>query len=187
MYEAIFNAIKQFGNFTQTDLDLFASKLQIKKNKKNSFILVPGNINSSFSFLLFGCIRHYTIAKEKELTLNLLIQCDWVFDDESFINQKPSENYLQATEDCELAEMSIHSLHELIAQSQAFLVLGKLLNFNAFKKNKFNNLIFPEEKYNFLLKERPEILQKFPLKHIASLIGITPETLSRIRRKALIS
>ena len=64
-----------------------------------------------------------------------------------------------------------------------FFRLGKLMEQAVQNQDFQNNRLAPEEKYELLLASKPMVFQKFPLKHIASYLGITPETLSRIRRK----
>jgi len=77
--------------------------------------------------------------------------------------------------------LSIHSIHALVAKSQVFLQLGKLLDLATERTHFFDTSASPAEKYKYLQQNRSKLLQKFPQKMIASYLKIAPETLSRIR------
>ncbi len=188
MFDKIRKALQQFGRFNEEELTLFTSKIQVKQLHKNDFLLREGEICGAIYFLNSGSQRHFTHTKDgTERTLNLFIENDWVLDYQSFATQKPTKNKIQAFEQCEVFEISIHSLHELIAISQKFLQMGKLLELGLQNTDLYSELASPEEKYLELLTNKPLLVKKFPLKYIASYLKIAPETLSRIRRKTMIS
>ena len=118
-----------------------------------------------------------------DATLNLYIRGEWVFEYKSFITQQPSQNIIQAVADSEVLSLSVFDFHEMIRLSDAFFRLGRIFE-QAIQNQDFqHNRLSPEQKYERLLTTKPELLQHFPLKHIASYLGMTPETLSRIRKK----
>lgn len=106
---------------------------------------------------------------------------DFALDQSSFTSQKPSLFNMQALEDCELIELTVQSLHSLITMSPTFFALGKILDANT--RANYAHLKTPEEKYLALIQNRPQVIQRFPLKYIASYLNMTPETLSRVRGK----
>lgn len=118
----------------------------------------------------------------EECTKDLFIQGDWALDRDSFTTQKPSDFYLQVYENSVIQEVLLCDLHEIIGQSPAFFSLGRVIYSDGHQKNT-KQALKPEEKYLDLLNNRPALIQKFPLKQIASMLGMTPETLSRVRRK----
>ena len=76
--------------------------------------------------------------------------------------------------------LNIHDLHALIGRSPSFFVLGKILEeIHDYQSQKLS----PDQKYKLLLEKRPEVIQTFPLKYISSYLGMTPETLSRVRSR----
>lgn len=108
---------------------------------------------------------------------------DWVLDKESFLSQKASPRQIRAMQNSVLLTLHMDDIHDLIGQNPALFKLGKLLeagdNFSASKD--------PRARYTRLLNDRPDYLQLFPLKMIASYLGMTPETLSRVRKDISIS
>lgn len=182
MYQQFLKSIAQFGDFSEADQKLLVDRLQEKNLKKGEVLLKQGDVSQSAFFVSKGCLRHFRdVDGYTEITLNLFLENDWVLDHSSFTGQNPSQNKIEAFENCELLELSMHVMHELIAMSPSFFKLGKILEPSGGMADL--PLKTPEEKYINLMNKRPELIQRFPLKHIASLLGMTPETLSRVRAK----
>lgn len=182
MYSQLLESIQTFGNFSQDQLSQITDRIEVRELKRNDYLLKEGTTSQSLYFLSSGSLRHYKdIDGYSELTINLFVEGDWVLDHHSFVGQRPSENYIHAFEDSTVLELAMHTIHDLIGKSPSFFMLGKILE-NA-EPTKEESIKSPEEKYRTLLKHSPKIIQRFPLKHIASYLGMTPETLSRVRSK----
>ncbi len=184
MFAKITQSLHELGQFDETNLSLFKERLEVVHIQKGKYLLAIGDVCSEFYFLQKGSFRHYhTTSEYFDVTANLFVATDWVLDHNSFTSRKPSLNKIEAFEDSILYKMSIDQIHELIGISPAFFALGRILEKVAFNNYHQNTKDTPEDKYRTLLSERPNIIQTFPLKHIASYLGMTPETLSRVRRK----
>ena len=186
MYDNVKSSIQQFGNFTEAQLSEIIRRLKFSTLPKGMNLVKEGDICREFYFVQKGCFRQYTILETGiEATMNLWTEKDWMFDYKSFVTQQPAVSIIQAAEDSEVFELSVWDFHELVKTSDSFFQVGRIME-QAIQNQQFqHNRITPEEKYELLMNSKPEILQKFPLKHIASYLGIAPETLSRIRKKII--
>ncbi len=183
MFEKILGSIQQTARFSENEQTLFVSKLKTRTFQKNNCLLKVGQVCSVIYYVRKGALRLYHMTENgDELTLNLFSDNDWVIDFDSFMAQKPAKNTLVAFQETEVFEISIVNIHELVAVSQIFLFLGKIFK-EGLKDSMYDMLITPEEKYIYLLNHKPLLLQTFPMKYIASYLKMTPETLSRVRRK----
>ncbi|QTD37599.1 Crp/Fnr family transcriptional regulator [Polaribacter batillariae] len=184
MDKSILELLKKAGEFSEKESILLKNELQYKKLKKDDYLLEKGNTCSSLSFIISGSFYQYSIDLElNKNIIDLNVSNDWVINHKSFTTRKPSEYSIQAFEDSSIYELSIDAIHRLIAQSQSFLQMGKVLEESTSRIDFFDNNNTPDEKYNFILKNKPNLLQKFPQKLIASYLKITPETLSRVRKR----
>ncbi len=186
MNESISELISRVGRFSEQDTLLLEKELQFRSLKKEAYLLEKGTVCSSLGFVVSGCFYHSNFDSElNKNIIDLNIKNDWVINHKSFTSRKPSEYAIQAFEDSTVYELSIDALHRLIGQSQSFLQMGKILEETTSRVAFFDNNSTPDEKYQFILNNKPNLLQKFPQKVIASYLKITPETLSRVRKRFL--
>lgn len=172
------------GNYSKKDLILLENVLDFKTLEKDDFLLKKGEICSNICFIDNGAIYQYKVDSELDkAVIDLNISNDWVINHKSFTSRKPSECYVQAYEKTSIYILSIESIHNLIAQSQSFLQMGKILEEATSRVAYYDNNKAPDEKYEYLLKNKPQIIQKFSQKIISSYLKMTPETLSRVRKR----
>jgi CRP-like cAMP-binding protein len=184
MFEQITRSIDRLVSPSPEQLSLLIERLTFLQIPKDGFVIKESQTCSSVFFINKGCFRHYNIDDGgDESTIDLYIEDEWMLEYKSFVSQQPSQHFIQATTDSEILALHARDIHDLTRISERFFRLMMILEMGMRSQEFQQNRLTPEEKYERLLKTRPELLQHFPLKHIASYMSMTPETLSRIRKK----
>jgi len=176
--------LEEFSDFSEAELKLFNKNICKKYLDKNAILSKEGEISKSLFFIIKGSFyqSYYNPVRDEEIITDLYLENEWTFNIESLVNQSPAKTTIKAFERSEVVELTLDSLHSLIAVSNKFLQFNKLLISNP-KLNFYDENMTPAEKYNYVLKTRPQLIQTFPLSMIASYLKIRPETISRIRAK----
>jgi CRP-like cAMP-binding protein len=186
MYERVRQSILGFGYFSDEQLAQLTDRLRPQRFQKGTPLIREGQTCSCFYFVNTGAFRQFQVLEDgAEAILNLFVENDWVLEYKSLINQKPALTVTEATEDSEVLGLSLLDFHELVKTSDIYFRIGKIFEYGSGNPDFQSNRITPEEKYRLLLSSRPLIVQKFPLRTIASYLCMTPETLSRVRRKII--
>jgi CRP-like cAMP-binding protein len=155
---------------------------------KGQFLLVAGKISDEYFFLDKGYMRCFAYDTEgNEVTTNLCSPGQIVFEISSFFNRTRSQENIQALTDCEGWFITFEQLNNLFHSLPQFREFGRGVLVKGFAALKTRMLTMitetAEERYVHLLKTNPEIFQHAPLKNIASYLGITDTSLSRIRKE----
>lgn len=176
--QEILNSIGQFSNF---DLELFEKYSTQKTLVKNEVLLNEGEICKCFYFILSGSFSQFQIHDIDQVIIDLHLQNEWMFNQQSLTEQVPSNTTIKAFSKSEIIELSLNSFHCLCSKSQSFLQFAKILNQSVNRVFLFDNSLKPNEKYSYINKVKPELTKVFPIKMVASYLKIAPETLSRVR------
>lgn len=150
-------------------------------------LLQPGQVAQRLYFLESGLVRGYYEKDGKEVTAWFMREGDFVLSILSFFSRQPSHEYLQALSDCRLWSISYEHLQELYRQFPEFNAVGRVLTekYYVLSEQRALNLrmLSAAERYAQLLTDFPDMFQRVPLKLLASHLGLTPETLSRLRAR----
>lgn len=171
--------------FSEEQLSLFTDKLICKNLKKKDFLLKENQLSDGITFILHGGFRFFKKLNHDELTIKFFTENNWVADLESLLTQLPSKNYIEAMEDSEIASISLLDIHKLMETHPCFRMLNALMADLTISTSyvKTINSKRPDEKYRELLLQYPHWINRFPQMQIASYLGMTPETLSRVRAR----
>lgn len=171
--------------FSEKHLNVFTEKLSLKRIKKKDFILKQNHTCSDINYILNGSFRLYTETDHNELTIKFFTENDWVSDLESLMMKQPSKNYIEAMENSNIATISLEDIHKLMEMHPCFSMLNALIANLTVSTNQIVTLKTksPDKRYKELLSKNPDWINRFPQMQIASYLGITPETLSRVRAR----
>lgn len=155
---------------------------------KKTFLLQAGEICHYELFIVKGCIKSYFLdQKGDETILTFSTENWWVSDIASFYDRKPSKMYIETLEDCEILKISYDEKEKLLSEIPALERVFRILIQNhliSYQNRLFANIsLSAEERYDIFLEKFPELPQRVPQHLIASYLGISPEFLSRIRRR----
>lgn len=182
------NKIEKIIQNPVEDCDLYFSNSKIPlKIPVKEYFLKEGTVCQQMAFIEKGELRMFYITEEgKEINVEFFFENDFVASYQSFLQQTNSKYYIQAISDCELITISHKTLQNAYANSPYWQKFGRIIAEKVFTlaEQRTESFLFynAEERYLNLLKNRPIIFKKIPLYHIASYLGIEPESLSRLRR-----
>lgn len=162
-------------------------KAIVQHYKKGDIYISPGEQENYVTFISKGGFRYFSVVDEKEAICEFAFENDYLSEYESFLKRTPSKIYIQALEDSVTVKFHYTDVQECYAKYPLIEKFGRLVaeKFLIDTIDRLNSLLSstPEERYNKLAEEKPQLLQRVPQYMIASFIGVTPEALSRIRRR----
>jgi len=189
MYDALFNHIedKTGEKLTDNERDAVMAAFDRKPMRKREYLLREGDVCKYTAFIVKGSARMFTVdEKGHEHIIRFGLESWWISDHESLINLTPSPYFIEMLEDSELLVISLPNANELRNKSRCFDLTIKILDkFQTIAMQKRIHAAIgmtAEEKYCDLLRTYPQFLERFPMNMIASYLGLSPETLSRIRK-----
>ncbi len=182
--EELLMFINQFQKLDKETEDAITNLFAIEIYKKNDFLLEAGKVCSKIYFIQSGLIRRYYINDGNEKTKWLYHDQHWLTSLASYFNRQLSYEYLQACEDTMVYSLTFENEQKLLEYPlfQMFHMAFLRASLAAFDEFHFVlDQMSAHLKYQYLMKKFPLIIQKSKQKHIASLLNISQETLSRIR------
>ena len=188
MFEKLRAFIERNIPLTDEQFEFLKTQFIPRQVKKHEFLLRAGEVVKHGIFVASGCLRNYTIDdKGKEHILQFSVEDWWTGDLSSFISGTPTSHFIEALEDSEVLLFEDASLQRLLSHIPALASLYSrgLQKSSAAKTNRIASSLAAtaEERYEEFLKTYPTLQQRVPQHMIASYLGISPETLSRIRKQ----
>lgn len=186
MFDSLITFFKSLAPFTDEELDVALKFFKEKRLQKNDFFLKKGHFSEHVGFVQSGLLRSFYEIKGKEKTTFFAIPGSIAFDNRSFSQRVPAVESIQAIEPSILLLISRRDLYDLYEGDWKWQQVGRLLYeryFLLFEERAINlQNKNAQELYELFLVNYPMVAQKAPLSYIASYLGMTPETLSRIRK-----
>ena len=186
----LFQYINKYAIISEEDFKVFLSHFTPKKIRRKQYLLEEGEISKHMAFIVKGAMRQYYIdEKGVEHIVNLYVENWWAGDRESFAMDTPSIYSIDAWEDCEILLLSKENTLKLRNHCPAFNeVLSKLDELHTIATQKritFSISFTADIHYKYFIANYPYFVDRFPQHIIASYLGITKDTLSRLRKKIL--
>lgn len=189
MFQTLIRYIEEKSglNLSQEEQKLVEDKFKQKRFRKKQYLLQEGDTCKYAGFIVTGAARMYSVDdKGHEHIVRFGIEGWWLGDPESYTQSTPSKFHIEMLEDTELLLITWEHFQELIATIPAIAAMTKAMDKQSFiaSQKRIHSAISltAEERYEELVKVYPTFILRFPQNMIASYLGISPETLSRIKK-----
>lgn len=188
MFELLAAYLVEKAGLTKEELKQVEDVTVAKKLRKRQYLLQEGDITHHHCFIAKGCLRMYLLgANGNEHILKFGIENWWINDYESYRTGNPSNKNIEALEDSDLLLIEKEDWNILLKTIPKFNELVENLSSKSFdvSQNRILSNISDtaEEKYDNFIKLYPQFYSRIPLHMIASFLGVSRETLSRVRQK----
>lgn len=184
-------AISQIIRIKDDEWEAFEPFIEVKSFKKRENYVSDGQICREVGFILRGSFRQYCIIEGEEKSTYFYFENQFVTNYESFVSQSPSNVIIEAMEDVQMLTFNKETLDRLYRLYPVFETFGRLIAEHVYicAMHRLNTFLLntPEQRYLHFLKSDDSkiILERVPQHYIASYLGITPVSLSRIRNRIM--
>ncbi|MDB5247122.1 MAG: putative transcriptional regulator, Crp/Fnr family [Segetibacter sp.] len=172
---------------TSEDLQALEEMLTAQHLKKGDYLVKQGQICRYVSFINSGLLRLFSIEDGKEICTGFVRENDYISEYTSFLTQQPSTENIEALEDCEVINLSFTNMQALYKTHPVFEQFGRKIAEQLFiTLSNYNTRLLaltPEDRYRIIVDTQPYVIQRVPQYMVASFVGVSPEHLSRIRKK----
>jgi len=179
--------IQNLITLSLAEIETVTSLFQEKTYKKGDFFLAEGQICKHVGFVVKGLMRYYINHEGEEKTYAFSQENNFVCNYESFLPQSPSSKIIQALEDCDVLVISHADLQKFYANIREGERFGRIVIEAVFIQTLQDIASFyietPELRYERFLKNHADLQQRITQYHIASFVGVKPQSLSRIRKR----
>ena len=186
--KALITAIQHMTDLSDTDNALFNTVMSSKRLKKGEILLQEGSVCRAVYFVEQGYLRTYYNKEDGSIiNLNFTFEGEFTSNLKSAISREPSAMSIEAGEDALLWVFDLDKLspemksHPPVSQFIRRMTMQMLLASEA--RGNLLKIYTPAERYHYIEQNKPHVLQRVSLSHLASFLGVSRETLSRIRAK----
>lgn len=191
----MFNNIKKYyisklPNLNNEEWLAVEKCLKVKHLKKGEHIIKQGEICNHVSYINKGFVRVYMSADGKEISTGFMMQDQYISAYESFLTRQPSNENIDVLQDTELLQLSYDDMQKVFEKYPIYQIFARKVAEHLFihisQRTTALQLLSPEQRYQNMIEKGSLLPQQIPQYMLASYIGVTPEHLSRIRKKMMI-
>lgn len=172
---------------TDFEKQILMERVPLRSCDKHEVLLKAGSISREFYFVIKGCVRLYYEFDGRDKSAFFYVENQFISSYKSFVHKVPAQHSFQCIEPCTLAVISHENAYQLLDASPRFEALSRIVMEEELSlyQDIIGNFVTqnPEQRYLSFLQESPKLLQRIPQYLIASYLGVSPETLSRIRKR----
>jgi CRP-like cAMP-binding protein len=185
-------AVSHFVEFDDVQWNFIKKHLKLATYNKKDFFVEAGTVNKYIGYIVSGSARYYHVKEGTDITTYFSIEGEFISSYNSFLTRTPSPNSIELLEKSQVILLSRDSVCELMESQEVGVKVERLFRLIAeyligCYEERLNSFITdtPEERYLSLLSKSSTIIQRIPQHYIANFLGITPVSLSRIRRRIM--
>ena len=187
MRDKFINYFSKISALTAEESEGIAESMKVKTFKKGDFLLREGQVSANTYFVLEGLVREYILTDGEEKTTNFIGEEEWAISLSSLSTEQASNHFWICMEDTTVVVGDEQQAQELFKKFPRFETISRKIMEKSMAEQKEALTSYysdsPEQRYLKLLKSRPTLIQRVPQYHLASYIGVKPESLSRIRKR----
>ncbi|HEX8278110.1 MAG TPA: Crp/Fnr family transcriptional regulator [Segetibacter sp.] len=176
---------------TDTELGALEECLTIRRIEKGGFLVRQGQVCNYVTFINEGLVRIFYNADGKDVAIGFIAENEYTSEYESFLTRKPAAQNIDVLSDAVLIDLAYNDVRQLYKTYPSFQEFGRKIAEHLFimlnQRNTSLLILSPEERYRYMIEKNDVLLQQVPQYMLASYIGVTPEHLSRIRKKMMTS
>lgn len=187
MIQNLIDYFEKHISLDEVEKEFIRDHIPVRFFKKGAFLLIEGEISNEFYFILEGGVRLYYNVGIEEKTAFFYLENMFVSSYESFTKRTASNHNLQSIEDTQVAVVSFEMAHKLLQLFPKFEFLARIMMEEELIVcqeiiSSFVTLD-AEQRYQKLIENNSPLIQRIPQYQLATFLGVTPETLSRIRKR----
>jgi CRP-like cAMP-binding protein len=187
MRERLVTYFQQFTPLSSAEAAAILDSATVVHFKKGETILMQGQVARASYFVLQGCVRQFVDVEGEERSLDFVTEGQWVISLASLLKQTPAQHGFDCLEDCVVVMGDAEKESALFQDFPRFAEIARKVMEQVFSELQEAHAAYaadsPEVRYRKLLAKRPDLLQRVPQYHLASYVGVRPESLSRIRKR----
>ncbi|WP_081681335.1 Crp/Fnr family transcriptional regulator [Flectobacillus major] len=186
MKPSMINFVKSFVNFTPEEIEAAHCLFEERTIKKGEYFIKAGEYNAAIGFINKGLTRSFFVQNNQETTFQISFENQFVTSMTCYVLNQPSNDYIQAIEDTDLCVISKETLENLCNQYHNWDKFGRLTYQQVALEQEIRLRSFisetAQERYERISKEQPALINRVPQLYLSNFLGITPQSLSRLRR-----